>query len=84
MTSPSPLPIPPRNDTPLDIGTTDYSVSRIFGMLIEPKRGQVSPDFIEYQDAADTGVEGGDDPVEARAIGTSPTALEVQIGRAHV
>ena len=79
MTSHSPLPIPPRNDTPLDIGTTDYSVSCIFRMLIEPKRGRVSPDFIEYQDAADTGVEGNDDQVETRAIGTSPTAPEVPV-----
>ena len=79
MTSPSPLPIPPRNDTPLDIGTTDYSVSRIFGMLIEPKRGQVSPDFIEYQDATDMGVEGGDDQMEARAVGTSLIASEIPI-----
>ena len=79
MTSPSPLPIPPRNDAPLDDGTNDYSVSRIFGMLIEPERGRVSPDFIEYQDAADEGVEGSDDQVEARAIGTSPIALEVPI-----
>ena len=38
MTSPAPLPVPPRHadDTPLDVGTTDYSISRIFGMLIEP------------------------------------------------
>ena len=79
MTSPSPRPIPPRNDSPLDAGTNDYSVSRIFGMLVEPERGRVSPDFIEYQDAADTGVDGGNDLMETRAIGTSPTALEVPI-----
>ena len=79
MTSPSPLPIPPRNDTPLDVRTTNYSISRIFGMLIEPERGQVSPDFIEYQDAADEGVEGGDDQMETRAVGTSLTTLEVPI-----
>ena len=79
MTSPSPLPIPPRNDTPLDVGTTDYFVSRILGMLIEPERGWVLPDFIEYQDTADTGVEGGDDQMEARAIRASLTALEVPI-----
>ena len=79
MTSPSPLPIPPRNDTPLDVRTTNYSISRIFGMLIEPERGQVSPDFIEYQDAADEGVEGGDDQMETRAVGTSLTAPEVPI-----
>ena len=79
MTSPSPLPIPPRNDTPLDVGTNDYSISCIFGMLIEPERGRVSPDFIEYQDAADTGVDGGSGPMETRAIGTSPIAPEVPI-----
>ena len=78
MTSPSPLPTPPRhaNSTPLDVGTTDYSVSRIFGMLVKPKRGQVSPDFLEYQD---TGVEGGNDQVEARTDGASPAVLEVPV-----
>ena len=53
MTSPSPLHIPPphnANNLPLDAGTTDYSISRIFGMLIEPKHGRVSPGFIKYQD----------------------------------
>ena len=79
MTSPSPLPIPPRTDTPLDVGTTDYSVSRIFGMLIEPERGRVSPDFIKYQDAADTRVERDDDQMETRAVGTSPIAPEVPV-----
>ena len=78
MTSPSPLPTPPchANSTPLDIGTTDYSVSHIFGMLIEPERGQVSPDFLEYQDA---GVERGNDQVEARADRASLTALEIPV-----
>ena len=79
MTSPSPLPIPPRNDTPLDVGTTNYSVFRIFGMLIEPEHGWVSPDFIKYQDAADTGVEGGDDQMETRAVRTSPITTQVPI-----
>src|ERR1700761_3347816 len=53
MTPPSPLHIPPphnANNLPLDAGTTDYSISRIFGMLIEPKHGRVSPGFIKYQD----------------------------------
>ena len=81
MTSPSPLPVPSRhaNDTPLDVGTMDYSISRIFRMLIEPEHGRVSPDFLEYQDAADTGVEGGDDQMEARADRASPIVLEVPV-----
>ena len=54
----------------------DYSISRIFGMLIEPERGRVSPEFLKYQD---TGVEGGDDQVEARADRASPTVPEVPI-----
>src|ERR1700761_3944047 len=59
MTSPSPLHIPPphADHIPLDAGTTDYSVSHIFGMLIEPECGRVSPDFIEYQDEGQLGVE---------------------------
>ena len=48
-------------------------------MLIEPERGRVLPDFIEYQDAADTGVEGSDDQMETRAIGTSLTAPGVLV-----
>ena len=28
----------------------DYPISCIFGQLIEPKRGQISPNFLEYQD----------------------------------
>ena len=78
MTFSSPLPIPPchANNTPLDVGTTDYSISRIFGMLIEPKRGRILPDFLEYQDA---GVEGGNNQVEARADGASLAVLEVPV-----
>ena len=81
MTSLSPLPIPPRdaNDNSLDARATNYSISRIFGMLIEPECGRVSPDFIEYQDTADTGVEGSDDQVEAGTTRESPTALEVPV-----
>ena len=48
-------------------------------MLIEPERGQVSPNFLKYQDTADTGVEGGDNQVEARADRASLTALEVPV-----
>ena len=48
--SQSPLPVR-NNELPLGDGTNDYSISCIFGMLIEPERGWVSPDFLEYQDA---------------------------------
>src|ERR1700761_3749250 len=78
MTSPTPLHVR-NNELPLAPGTNDYPVSRIFGQLIEPERGRVSPLFLEYQNPDDTGVEGGDEQVEARTIGMSPTALEVPV-----
>src|SRR6201996_7697807 len=78
MTSPTPLHVR-NNDLPLAPGTNDHSVSRIFGQLIEPERGQVSPLFLKYQNPEDTGVEGGNEQVEARAVGASPTALEVPV-----
>ena len=78
MTSPSPLPTPPRhaNNAPLGVGTTDYPISRIFGMLIEPEHGRVSPDFLKYQDM---GVEGGNNQMEAGTDRAGLTALEVPI-----
>ena len=81
MTSPSPLPIPPRNanNTPLDAGTTDYSVSRIFGMLIKPERGQILPDFLKYQDAAESPMARSDDQMEERATRASPIMNQVPV-----
>ena len=78
MTSLSPLPTPPchANNAPLNIGTTDYSVSRIFRRLIEPECGWVLPDFLKYQD---TGVEGGNDQMEAGTDRAGLTVLEVLI-----
>ena len=78
MTSPTPLHV--RNaDIPLDPGTNDYSVSRIFGMLIEPERGWVSPDFLEYQDAEESPMAGGDDQMEEGAAGTSSATDQVPV-----
>ena len=69
MTSPTPLHV--RNaDIPLDSGTNDYSISCIFGMLIEPECGRVSPDFVEYQDAKESPMAGSDNQMEERAAGT--------------
>ena len=59
----------------------DYPISHIFGQLIKPEHGQVSPDFLEYQDtgAANTtsdqegeGMEVDDTGVEAGATHQSP------------
>ena len=81
MASPSPLPIPlcHANDTPLDAGTTDYPISCIFGMLIEPERGRVSPDFIEYQDTEESPVAGGDGQVEEGANRASSVTDQVPV-----
>ena len=78
MTSPTPLHV--RNaDIPVDHGTNDYSVSRIFGMLIEPERGRVSPDFLEYQDAEELPMARGDDQMEEGATGASLTMDQVPV-----
>ena len=78
MTSPTPLHV--RNaDIPLDPGTTDYPISHIFGMLIEPERGWVSPDFIEYQDAEESPVAGGDDQMEEGATGASSVTDQIPV-----
>ena len=74
--SQSPLPVH-NNELPLDNSTNDYSISRIFGMLIEPEHGWVSPNFLEYQDVegpsmkeVNTGVETG-----TGDMGTFPTTI---------
>ena len=78
MTSPTPLHV--RNaDIPVDPGTDDYSISRIFGMLIEPECGRVSPDFLEYQDAEESPMARGDDQMEEGAAGASLTADQVLV-----
>ena len=62
----------------------DYPISRIFSQLIKPERGQVSPNFLEYQDtgAANTtsnqegeGMEENGTRVEAGANHQSPPQL---------
>ena len=49
----------------------DYPISCIFRQLIEPERGQVSPDFLEYQDTGSANA-GGDQEgmgMEAKGVG---------------
>src|SRR6201996_575918 len=77
MTSPTPLHV--RNaDTVLPPATSDYSVSHIYGQLIEPERGRVSPLFLEYQDE-NARVEGSDNQVAEGAARTSKTSDEVPV-----
>ena len=49
----------------------DYPISCIFGQLIEPKHGRVSPDFLEYQDpgAANTASDQEGESVKANGTG---------------
>ena len=56
----------------------DYPISHIFGQLIEPKHGQVSPKFLEYQDTGSTNTGGNQEreSVEAHGVG-------VEVGTAH-
>ena len=56
----------------------DYPFSHIFGQLIELKHGQVSPDFLEYQDpgSADTGGDQEGMSMEADGVG-------VEVGTNH-
>ena len=74
--SQSPLPVR-NNELPLDNGTNNYSVSRIFGMLIEPEHGRVSPDFLEYQDVEGPSMEEVNTGVETGTgdTGTFPTTI---------
>ena len=78
MTSPTPLHVH-NADIPLDPRTDDYSVSRIFGMLIEPERGWVLPDFLEYQDAEESPMAGGDNQMEEGATGTSVVTDQISV-----
>ena len=77
-TTPPPLPIR-ANAIPLSAGTTDFSVSCIFGMCLEPERGQVSPDFLEYQDAEGPTVEQDGEGVETGAAGEGPDTSQVPV-----
>ena len=54
----------------------DYPISHIFGQLIEPECGQVSPNFLEYQDpgSADAGGNQAGKSVEADGIGVEAGA----------
>ena len=78
MTSPTLLHV--RNiNTPLVPGTNDYSISCIFGQLIEPKCGRVSPLFLKYQETEESRVEGSHDQVVEGATGASVTTDEVLV-----
>ena len=56
----------------------DYPISHIFGQLTKLEHGQVSPDFLEYQDpeAANTTSDQEGEGVEADGVG-------VEVGAAH-
>ena len=56
--------------------TQNYPISRIFGQLIEPEHGQVSPDFLEYQDPGSTDDGGNQEgtSIEADGIGVEAGA----------
>ena len=49
----------------------DYPISCIFRQLIEPKHGQVSPDFLEYQDTGSANARGNQEgtSMEANGVG---------------
>src|ERR1700761_4380008 len=80
MTTTPPLPIR-ANVIPLESGTTNHTVSRIFGMCLEPERGRVSPDFLEYQDAEGSPVDQDGEGMEEGAIreGTDSSQVPVHI-----
>ena len=48
-----------------------YPISCIFGQLIEPERGQVSPNFLEYQDTGSANAGGNQEgtSMEANGVG---------------
>ena len=48
-------------------------------MLIEPERGRVSPDFVEYQDAKESPMAGSDNQMEERAAGTGSIMDQVPV-----
>ena len=78
MTSPTPLHV--RNaDIPLDPGTNDCFISRIFGNLIKPKRGRVSPLFIKYQDTEESPMARSDNQMEEGATGASSVTDQVPV-----
>ena len=56
--------------------TQNYPISCIFGQLIEPEHGQVSPDFLEYQDPGSTDDGGNQEgtSIEADGIGVEAGA----------
>ena len=48
-------------------------------MLIEPERGRVSPNFLEYQDAEESPVAGGDDQMKKGTAGASSATDQVPV-----
>ena len=56
----------------------DYPISHIFGQLIEPEHGQVSPNFLEYQDTGSTNAGGDQEGASMEANGVG-----VEAGTAH-
>ena len=52
----------------------NYPISHIFGQLIKPKRGRVSPDFLEYQDTGSANA-GGDQ--EGTSVKANDAGVEV-------
>ena len=58
--------------------TQDYPISRIFGQLIEPKRGWVFPNFMEYQDPGVIDTAGDQEGASMEEVGTG-----VEAGATH-
>ena len=56
----------------------DYPISHIFGQLIKLKRGQVSPDFMEYQDPGATNTTGNQE-----GMSMEEDVAGVEVGAAH-
>ena len=55
-----------------------YPISRIFRQLIEPERGQVSPNFSEYQDTGSANARGGQEGTSMKA-----NSIGVEVGANH-
>ena len=71
MSSPTPSTI---EDVIIPNTVPDYPISCIFAQLIEPKRGRVSPDFLEYQDTGSTNARGDQEGTSVEANGAGVEA----------
>ena len=71
MSSPTPSTI---EDVIIPNTVPDYPISCIFAQLIEPKRGRVSPDFLEYQDTGSTNARGNQEGTSVEANGAGVEA----------